>query len=46
MKPLPAEELREEQRRFLQLLERPAVVAALRTFVESQDAMPYLPRGS
>ncbi len=45
MKPLPADALREEQRRFLQLFERPAVVAALRGFVESRDAMPYLPGG-
>jgi enoyl-CoA hydratase/carnithine racemase len=46
MKPLPRAELLAEQQRFLQLLERPRVVAALRGFVESDDAMPYLPKGS
>jgi enoyl-CoA hydratase/carnithine racemase len=43
MKPLPSAELAAEKQRFLQLFERPAVVDALRGFVERDDTMPYLP---
>jgi enoyl-CoA hydratase/carnithine racemase len=43
IKPLPREALREEKRRFLELFAQPRVVDALRRFVESDDAMPYLP---
>jgi enoyl-CoA hydratase/carnithine racemase len=43
MKPIPRAELLEEQRRFLAMFESPIVVDALRRFVESDDAMPYLP---
>lgn len=46
MKPLPRAELQAEQQRFLQLFERPQVVAALRDFAESRDRMPYLPKGN
>jgi enoyl-CoA hydratase/carnithine racemase len=44
MKPLPSETLREEKRRFLEMFVQPRVVEALRRFVESADAMPYLPQ--
>ena len=43
MKPIPRAELLDEQRRFLELFESQRVVEALRRFVESEDAMPYLP---
>jgi enoyl-CoA hydratase/carnithine racemase len=43
MKPLPVAELTEEKARFLQLFMNPLVVEALRRFVDSDDAMPYLP---
>jgi enoyl-CoA hydratase/carnithine racemase len=43
IKPLPHEELRREIDLFCELFTRPAVMAALRKFVESTDAMPYLP---
>jgi enoyl-CoA hydratase/carnithine racemase len=46
VKPLPSAELLEEKRRFLQLFSSPRVVDALRRFVESEDAMPYLPQGN
>jgi enoyl-CoA hydratase/carnithine racemase len=44
MKPIPAAELEEEKRRFLELFADAHVLEALRRFVESKDPMPYLPR--
>jgi enoyl-CoA hydratase/carnithine racemase len=43
LKPMPREELRREIDLFCELFTRPAVMAALKKFVESTDAMPYLP---
>jgi enoyl-CoA hydratase/carnithine racemase len=43
IKPIPREELRQEIDLFCDLFARPAVMAALKKFVESTDAMPYLP---
>ncbi|MGH9863252.1 MAG: hypothetical protein ACRD35_07490, partial [Candidatus Acidiferrales bacterium] len=43
VKPIPYEELREQIELFLELFSRPAVEAGLRKFVESKDALPYLP---
>jgi enoyl-CoA hydratase/carnithine racemase len=43
MKPIPRAELREEQRRFIEMFASPRVVEALHRFVESEDVMPYLP---
>jgi enoyl-CoA hydratase len=43
IKPIPHEELRREIDLFCQLFTRPEVLAALKKFVESHDAMPYLP---
>jgi enoyl-CoA hydratase/carnithine racemase len=43
IKPIPHEELRREIDLFCELFARPAVMAALAKFVESTDAMPYLP---
>ena len=43
LKPIPREELRQEIDLFCELFTRPAVMAALKKFVESTDAMPYLP---
>ncbi|MFZ0816007.1 MAG: enoyl-CoA hydratase/isomerase family protein [Candidatus Sulfotelmatobacter sp.] len=43
IKPVPYEELRREIDLFCELFERPAVQAGLRKFVESTDALPYLP---
>jgi enoyl-CoA hydratase/carnithine racemase len=43
IKPIPHEELRREIDIFCELLTRPEVEAALRKFVESTDAQPYLP---
>jgi enoyl-CoA hydratase/carnithine racemase len=43
IKPLPVEELREEIEIFCDLFTRPAVEAGLRKFVESNEALPYLP---
>jgi enoyl-CoA hydratase/carnithine racemase len=43
IKPIPHEELRCEIDLFCELFSRPAVMAALKKFVESSDAMPYLP---
>ena len=40
---LPHEELRQEINLFCELFARPAVMAALKKFLESTDAMPYLP---
>ncbi len=43
IKPIPHEELRREIDIFCELFSRPAVEEGLRKFVESADAMPYLP---
>jgi len=43
IKPVPHEELRREIDLFCELFSRPTVMAALKKFVESNDAMPYLP---
>ncbi len=43
IKPIPNEELRREIDLFCDLFARPTVMAALKKFVESSDAMPYLP---
>jgi enoyl-CoA hydratase len=43
IKPIPREELRREIDLFCELFARPAVMEALRRFVESTDVMPYLP---
>ena len=43
IKPLPVEELRREIDIFCDLFSQPAVEAGLRKFVESKDALPYLP---
>ncbi len=43
IKPIPHEELRCEIDLFCELFARPTVMAALKKFVESTDAMPYLP---
>jgi enoyl-CoA hydratase len=43
IKPIPHEELRREIDIFCELFGRPAVQAGLRKFVESTDALPYLP---
>jgi len=42
-KPIPYDELRQEIEIFCELFTRPAVDAGLRKFVESTDALPYLP---
>jgi enoyl-CoA hydratase len=43
IKPIPHDELRREIDIFCDLFTRPAVEAGLRKFVESTDALPYLP---
>src|SRR5271155_5321095 len=43
IKPVPYEELKKEIDIFSELFARPAVMAALRKFLEATDAMPYLP---
>lgn len=43
IKPVPHEDLRREIDLFCELFARPTVMAALKKFVESTDAMPYLP---
>ena len=43
IKPIPHEELRSEIEIFCEMFSRPAVEEGLRRFVESADAMPYLP---
>ncbi len=43
IKPVPFDELREEIDIFCELIARPAVESGLRKFVESKDALPYLP---
>jgi enoyl-CoA hydratase len=43
IKAIPREELRREIELFCELFTRPAVEAGLRKFVESKDALPYLP---
>ena len=42
-KPIPHEELRREIDLFCELFARPTVMSALKKFVESTEAMPYLP---
>ncbi len=43
IKPIPHEELRREIDTFCDLFTQPAVEVGLRKFVESTDALPYLP---
>jgi enoyl-CoA hydratase/carnithine racemase len=43
VKPIPYEDLRREIELFCELFSRPAVEEGLRKFVQSADAMPYLP---
>jgi hypothetical protein len=43
IKPIPYEELKREIDLFCELFTHPAVEAGLRKFVESSDALPYLP---
>jgi enoyl-CoA hydratase/carnithine racemase len=43
IKPIPHDELRREIEIFCDLFMRPAVEKGLRKFVESKDALPYLP---
>ena len=43
IKPIPHEDLRREIDIFCDLFTRPAVEAGLRKFVESTDALPFLP---
>jgi enoyl-CoA hydratase/carnithine racemase len=43
IKPIPHEELRREIEIFCELFSQPAVEAGLRKFVESTEALPYLP---
>ena len=43
IKPIPYDELRQEIDIFCELFSRPEVEAGLRKFVESSDALPYLP---
>jgi enoyl-CoA hydratase/carnithine racemase len=43
IKPIPHEELRREIDLFCELFARPAVMAALKQFVEDSGPMPYLP---
>jgi enoyl-CoA hydratase/carnithine racemase len=43
IKPIPYDELRQEIEIVIELYSRPAVQAALKKFVESTDAQPYLP---
>jgi enoyl-CoA hydratase/carnithine racemase len=43
IKPIPHEELRREIEIFCELFARPAVMAALKKFVEDSGPMPYLP---
>jgi enoyl-CoA hydratase len=43
IKPIPEEELRQEIEIFCDMFMHPAVEAGLRKFVESEDALPYLP---
>jgi enoyl-CoA hydratase/carnithine racemase len=43
IKPIPCEELRQEIAIFCDLFTRPAVIAALKKFVENTSPMPYQP---
>ena len=43
VKPIPYAELRQEIEIFCDLFTKPAVEAGLRKFIESSDALPYLP---
>jgi enoyl-CoA hydratase/carnithine racemase len=45
IKPIPSQELEEEKKLFLELIQRPFVKEALGRFVRSRDHMPYLPQG-
>jgi len=44
IKPIPIEELQHEIDIFCDLFTRPAVMAALKKFVEDTGPMPYLPK--
>jgi enoyl-CoA hydratase/carnithine racemase len=44
IKPIPHEELQHEINLFCELFARPAVMAALKKFVENTGPMPYLPK--
>ena len=44
IKPIPIEELQREISLFCELFTRPAVMAALKKFVEDSGPMPYLPK--
>ncbi|TVQ97071.1 MAG: enoyl-CoA hydratase/isomerase family protein [Deltaproteobacteria bacterium] len=46
VKPLPREDLDEEKRIFLELIDRPAVREALADFASRTDAHPWLPRAA
>ena len=46
VKPVPREHLAREIDLFCELFDRPVVEEALKRFVESEDAMPYLPSSS
>jgi enoyl-CoA hydratase len=43
IKPIPKEEFQREIEIFCELFSRPAAMESLKKFVESKDAMPYLP---
>jgi len=43
IKPVASEELRREIEIFCELFSRPAIEAGLKKFVESTQALPYLP---
>jgi hypothetical protein len=43
IKPIPYDELRREIEIFCNLFTQPAVRSGLKKFVESTDALPYLP---
>src|SRR5262249_22586079 len=43
LKPIPQADLKREIEIFCKLFSRPAVMEALKKFIESSDAMPYLP---
>jgi enoyl-CoA hydratase/carnithine racemase len=43
IKPIPYDELQREMEIFCELFSKPAVMAGLRKFVESNDVFPYLP---
>src|SRR5207244_12352901 len=43
IKPIPHKELQREIEIFCEVFTRPAVMEGLRKFIESTDALPYLP---